>query len=96
MKQNDHTLQEAMKLFIAKAKLKPGIYEAKAREVWKEMMGPTISGYTREVSLDKDGVLKIGIESSSLRNELKFGQEKILKAMNEALGENFVKKVVIF
>ena len=57
-------------------------------------MGKTISTYTRDIRV-KDNVLYVTIESASLRSELHFGREKIRGLLNDELGEEFLKEVVI-
>jgi predicted nucleic acid-binding Zn ribbon protein len=57
-------------------------------------MGRTIATYTRDIRM-KDNVLYVTIESASLRAELQFGREKIKTIMNEEIGEEYIKEVVI-
>ena len=93
-KSNDQVLSEVLKQMVNVFKLKPNLYKTKIENLWEEMMGKTIAGYTRELRLHNN-VLYVTIESASLRSELHFGREKILKMMNEEIGEEFLKEVII-
>ena len=61
---------------------------------WYEMMGPTITKYTKSINLRKT-TLYITIESAALKQELSFSKEKIKDRMNEELGEEHIQTVVI-
>jgi len=93
-KRNDFTLAEAMKAMIEEYRLGSQLNEARVKSLWNERMGKTISTYTSDVTLRRN-VLYISILSAPLRQELTYAKEKIRTMMNEALGEEFVKEVVI-
>ena len=79
---------------VSAYKLKPKLHQTKIRTVWAELMGPTINGYTRSLSLRKN-TLYINLDSAPLKQELSYGKEKIVDLLNEALGEAYIKTVVI-
>jgi predicted nucleic acid-binding Zn ribbon protein len=93
-KRNDFTLAEAMKAMIEEYRLGSQLNEARVKSLWVERMGKTISTYTSDVTVRRN-VLYISILSAPLRQELSYAKEKIRAMMNEALGEEFVKEVVI-
>lgn len=93
-KRNDFTLAEAMKAMIEEYRLGSQLSEARVKSLWNERMGKTISTYTSDVTVRRN-VLYISILSAPLRQELSYAKEKIRAMMNEALGEEFVKEVVI-
>jgi predicted nucleic acid-binding Zn ribbon protein len=64
------------------------------KEVWQAQMGPAINKYTTSIQLNND-TLYIELSSSVLREELSYGKEKIIKMMNEELGKDLVKKLVL-
>lgn len=41
----------------------------------------------------KDGLLTVGVESSAAASNLRFETEKIIKQVNEKIGQEFVKKI---
>ena len=91
---NDHSLSEVLQQMVHVFKLKPNLYKTKIENLWTEMMGKTIAGYTRELRIHNN-VLYVTIESSPLRSELHFGREKIRTMLNEEIGEEFIKEVII-
>ena len=68
---------------------------SKAKSIWHETMGPTISSYTENIYVKK-GRLHINISSAALRQEISFAKDKIKKIINEELEEEFIKDVIIW
>ena len=57
-------------------------------------MGENINRYTDKIVLDKSN-LSVFIRSSALKEELTYGKEKIIKLINNALGETIIKKLIL-
>ncbi len=76
-------------------KLKPKLNQTRVQNIWQKMMGTTINRYTKSLRIHKDRLI-ITLESSPLKQELIYGKEKIRKTMNEQLGEEAIKEVVIW
>jgi Dna[CI] antecedent, DciA len=93
-KTNDQPIADVLQQMVHVFRLKPNLYKTKIENLWLEKMGATIAGYTREIRMT-DNVLYVSIESAPLRSELHFGREKIKTMFNEALGEDYIKEVVI-
>jgi predicted nucleic acid-binding Zn ribbon protein len=93
-KTNDEPIGDVLKQMVKAFKLDQNLNKTKIENLWESHMGKSISTYTREIIV-KDYKLYVKIESASLRSELHYGREKILKIMNEALGENYLKEVII-
>ena len=93
-KKNDISLQEAMQDMINKYKLAPQLNETRVKALWEKMMGKTISTYTSNIRLRKN-VLYLTILSAPLKHELSFGKEKIKSLLNDEIGEEVIKDVVI-
>ncbi|WP_010134113.1 DUF721 domain-containing protein [Ochrovirga pacifica] len=83
-----------MKHFIKANNLEKGFQKIAVEEEWEKLMGPGVKAYTEKISLN-NGILRVAISSAALRNELNYGKEKIQKMMNEALGEEVIKKVIL-
>ena len=93
-KRNDYTLAEALKQMIQEYRLGAHLNETKVKTLWAERMGKTITTYTSDVTVRKN-VLYISILSAPLKHELSYAKEKIRAMMNDELGEEFIKEVVI-
>lgn len=73
-------------------KLQKGIDQISVKEAWKTVMGKGVASYTNSVELKKN-VLIIKLSSSALREELSYGQSKIITMMNENLQKTVINKV---
>jgi len=75
-------------------RLAPQLNEARVKTLWQELMGKTITTYTSNVSVRKN-VLYLSILSAPLKHELSYSKDKIRTLLNDELGEEFIKDVVI-
>ncbi len=88
------SLGEALKKFLEKSRIKNSIQSMQIEDHWLKLMGETIAKYTDRIEI-KNGTLFIYTEVAPLKNELVFQKELIIKRINESLGDNVVKDVVI-
>ena len=96
IRQNEaNPMADLLKHFIKANNLEKVMQKLSVEEEWKKLMGPGVFNYTDHISL-KGGALMVKISSAALRNELDFGKEKIRDLMNQALGEDLIKKVVLY
>jgi len=85
---------DVLKEFIETNKLQKGLDKVNVREAWENMMGNGVNHYTTAIKLERD-TLYVQLSSSVLREELSYGKEKIIKMLNEALGREIIKKLVL-
>ena len=83
-----------MKDMLQEYRLAPQLNEARVKTLWQELMGKTITTYTSNVSVRKN-VLYLSILSAPLKHELSYSKDKIRTLLNDELGEEFIKDVVI-
>lgn len=88
------SLEDLMKVVIKKNNLTKGLQKMNAREAWEKMMGKGVASYTESVQL-QNKTLVVKLKSSVLREELSYGKEKIIKMLNEELGEELIVKVML-
>ena len=88
------SLQDAIKQFLQKSKLKTGIQALRIENIWEEIMGKTVAKYTDKIQII-NSTLFITTTVAPLKNELLYQKEKIIERVNEALGEKTIKEVVI-
>ena len=93
-KTNEESLKEVLKKLVEHYRWKGRLNQERIRSVWKERMGRTINDYTTDIRVFGDK-LYISISSAALRQELSMDKEKIKEMMNEAIGEQFLKEVVV-
>ncbi|MEH6538074.1 MAG: DUF721 domain-containing protein [Psychroserpens sp.] len=87
-------ISDILKEFVEANKLQSGLDKVDVREAWVKMMGNGVNNYTTDVTLDRD-VLYIGLSSSVLREELSYGKQKIIDMLNESMGKEVIKKLVL-
>jgi len=94
-RQNNHqTISEVLQNFVSENRLQKGLDSVKVKDVWESVMGPAIGRYTNGIRLDRE-TLHVELNSSVLRGELSYGKEKIIRNLNEALGRDLIKKIVL-
>ena len=92
---NSHlNMGEALNEFIQKNKLQKGIDKVDAREAWASLMGNGVNNYTTNVELKND-TLFVSLSSAVLRQELSMGTSKIIVMLNEELGKDLIKKIIL-
>lgn len=94
-RQNEfHSLQDLMKDVIKENNLTKGINKMSVQDAWAKLMGNGVVSYTQSVDL-QNRTLIVKLKSSVLREELSYGKDKIMKMMNEELGENLISKIML-
>ncbi len=91
---NSFSVKDLMQSFIKENNLSKGMRKLKVEETWAEMMGPGVMAHTTSVKL-QNKTLIIQLTSSVLREELSYGKEKIIKMMNEKVGEGVILKLML-
>ncbi len=92
--QEHQSLSEVLKDFVSDNKLEKGLDKVAVRDVWEKTMGPAITKYTQNIKLERD-TLYVQLTSSVLREELSYGTQKIITNLNEELGKELIKKLVL-
>ncbi len=94
-RKNDHQqLGEALQSFIKENRLQKGIDKVAVRDAWANLMGNGVNNYTTSVELQSN-TLFVSLSSSVLREELSHGKSKIIQMLNEQLGKDLIKKIVL-
>jgi len=89
-----YKIGDAIQQFLQGSRLKGDIQALQIAEIWENLMGKTISKYTDKIHII-NGTLFITTNVAPLKNELLYQKEKIKQRVNEALGSNDIKEVVI-
>jgi len=88
------SLSDVLKEFVSTNKLQEGLDRVEIKDAWKNLMGNGVNSYTTSVQLKRD-TLYVQLSSSVLREELSYGKEKIIAMLNEALGKELIKNLVL-
>lgn len=93
-KKNDISLKDAMRNMLKEFRLTPGLNETRIRQAWEKVMGKTIATYTSNIQL-RNNTLFLTLLSAPLKHELSYAKAKIIELLNEELGEEVIREVVI-
>lgn len=94
-RKNDNlNLGEALQEFISQNKLQQGIDKVDVRDAWTALMGNGVNNYTISIEL-RNQTLYVALSSSVLREELSLGKTKIVRMLNEDLGKEVIKNIVL-
>lgn len=92
---NDHlSMKDVLKDFVETNKLDKGLNKVHVAEAWEKLMGNGVNNYTTAVDL-RGQVLHVQLSSSALREELSYGKQKIIDMLNEELGKEIIKKLIL-
>ncbi|WP_136668320.1 DUF721 domain-containing protein [Flavobacterium sp. H122] len=91
---NDSPIGDILKQIIQVNKLEKGLNQISVADAWKNLMGNGVNNYTKDVIL-KGSTLYVELTSAVLREELTYGKSKIISMINEELGSEIVKDVVL-
>jgi predicted nucleic acid-binding Zn ribbon protein len=88
------SLQEAMQQFLKNSKFKTYVQAMQVEEVWEKIMGKTVAKYTEKIQVI-GSTLYITTNVAPLKNELLYQKETIIQRVNEAMGEQIIKEVIV-
>lgn len=94
MRHGTTSIGDALREFMNKSRMKPRLMEVRIQDNWEKIMGKTIARYTQSIQLI-DNKLIVTTTVAPLKQELTYSKDKIIKLVNEMLGENIVKEVMI-
>ncbi len=94
-RKNEHLpIEDILKEFVETNNLQTGLDKVNVRDAWASLMGNGVNNYTTAIEL-KHETLYVQLSSSVLREELSYGTEKIIAMLNEDIGKEVIKKLVL-
>ncbi|MFN4298112.1 MAG: DciA family protein [Thermaurantimonas sp.] len=95
-RKNEHSLAEVLQLLKKKYGWSEKMMEVAAKDAWYRILGPVAQNHTLNITYERQ-TLTIHLNSSVLREELWMHKEKLLKAINEEIGqdETVVKNILL-
>ena len=79
---------------ILEKKKQDGILEIRVERAWKEVLGPMVMQYTRNIYV-RDHILYVSLTSAVLRSELTLCRERLVKSLNEYAGATVIHDIII-
>ena len=87
-------LGDLIKAFYEQHRGSEYLDEVKVVESWPKVVGPFIASHTIDFSI-KDGRLFVRVDSDALRSELSYSKSLLMKNLNETVGKEIVKEIVL-
>lgn len=93
-RKNEQTIGEIIRQYLRVTQLEQHVMEGRIAEVWQEALGDQITRETERIHLF-DGQLTVILRSPSLKNEIVMRRTAIRLALNEKLGADIIKSIII-
>jgi hypothetical protein len=93
-KQNEETMGEVIKRMFGELNLEENYRKNQVKGLVKDLLGPGLHKYVTRIGM-REGVLHITVEESVVRSELTFARENLRTHLNEAIGEEYVREIVV-
>ena len=95
LNENCTIMRDVLLAFLREEGLETPLLQYRIVQAWPEVMGETISGYTRQVFV-RDGKLQVQLTSPSLRQNLLMEHKRIAQKLNEHVGSFVISDVCFF
>ena len=95
MRYNSQPFQDVLLAFLKQEGLETPLLEYLITEAWPEVMGKTISRYTKQVFV-KESKLHVQLTSAPLRQNLMMEHKRIAQKLNEYVGSYVINDVCFF
>jgi len=92
---NTRALNDVLLAFLREQGLETPLLEYRITQAWPEVMGQTISRYTKQVFV-KESKLQVQISSAPLRQNLMMEHKRIAQKLNEHVGSYVISDVCFF
>lgn len=93
-RKNAQSIGEIIRQYLRTTQLEQHVMEGRIAAVWQETLGDQITSETERIHLF-DGMLTVVLRSPSLRNEIVMRRTAIRMALNEKLGSDIIKSVIV-
>lgn len=97
MPQNPHDIQhigQAIKDLLKQYHLKPKFDEASVVASWEKLVGKPVARHTKRIYV-RNKVLFIELDSPSMKSDLSFHKNHLLKTLENEFGRDVLKEIVL-
>ena len=91
---NTNNVGDIIRKLMKNPKLAEKMDELDALDVWKELIGDNLKRFVLSAKMNK-GNLCVKLSSSVLRNELSYKKSELKERINQKLGKEIVKEIVL-
>ena len=93
-KRNEQSIGEILREYLKITQLENVVFADRIADIWQEALGEEIAKETDRIFL-QNGYLFVNLKSPSLKTELMMRRTMIAQRLNEKLGNEIIKTVVI-
>ena len=93
-RKNEQSIGEIIREYLKVTQLENHVFETRIAEVWQEALGDRITLETERIHL-QSGTLFVTLKSPSLKNDILMRRTVIRTVLNEKLGSEIIKSVII-
>jgi hypothetical protein len=86
------SIKDLIPQMLQENKLQKGMDQMAVKEAWENVMGNGVMSYTESIYL-KNNTLFVKLSSSTLREELGYGKNKIIEMLNDSLNSTLIKSI---
>lgn len=87
-------LDEIVALYLKQMGLSQKFKEREVCQVWPEVVGGMIASRTKSIRVS-EGKIFVSFTSAVVKQEMMMVKEGLIKALNEKIGEEVIKEIVI-
>ena len=91
---NTHYVGDIIRKLMKNPKLAEKMDQLDALDVWKELIGKNLQKFVIGAKMHK-GNLYVKLSSSVLRNELSYKKSELKEQINQKLGKEIVKEIIL-
>ena len=91
---NSNNLGDIIRKLMKNPKLAEKMDELDALDLWKELIGDSLQKFVVGAKMYK-GNLHVKLSSSVLRNELSYKKNELKEKINQKLGKEIVKEIIL-
>lgn len=92
--ETEKSIQQLISLLFKDSEHEKKLIESSIKFSWKEIVGDFIASKTSKVMI-KNKILYINADSSSLKNELIFLKESLIKKVNQFANKEIINDIII-
>ena len=91
---NNRKVGDIIRKLMKNPKLSAKLDELDALDAWEEILGKDLLKFVVEQKLYK-GKLYVKLKSAPLRNELSYKKSELIKQINQKIGKEIIKEIIL-
>ena len=92
---NDRPIGDFIKQFVKSNRIEDKYYKAMAIIIWKDTMGKHLGRFVKDIYV-KNRKLHLVVNSSSMKQEMRYKKDNIIRHINDSLGHQYLRGVQIW